>query len=83
MDVVVREDAANGLLDEDLYLVIFFRLSDCKLSILVIRRFKSRGADEFFLSSLVAECYATQSRIYECEEMLPLCESLPVSLRRP
>ena len=48
MDVVVCEAAANGLLDEDLYLVIFFRLSDCKLSILVIRRFKSRGADEFF-----------------------------------
>ena len=48
MDVVVREDAANGLLDEDLYLVFLFRLSDCKLLILVIRRVKSRGADEFF-----------------------------------
>ena len=26
MDVAVREDAANGLLDEDLYLVIFFQV---------------------------------------------------------
>ena len=26
MDVVMREDAANGLLDEDLYLVILFQV---------------------------------------------------------